>query len=175
MTTGEIEYRYGQVGDANDIASLGAHVFYVSFSKLMPAEDLRLYLRETYSIANISVELEDPLNVFIVAVKNNHIVGFAQLTLNASEPCIDHVESKIQLNRLYVSDNHQGLGIGKALMIKAENEARKRGIENIWLASWEKNTEVERIYKKAGYTKTGSMKFMLGSTQLKDWVMIKSL
>lgn len=175
MTASGIEYRYGQREDAEEIASLGAHVFYVSFSKLMPAEDLRIYLHETYSAANISAELESALNVFIVALEKGRIVGFLQLTLNASEPCIDHVESKIQLNRLYVSDEHQGLGIGKNLMARAEREAKNMGMKNIWLASWEKNTDVEQIYKKAGYTKAGSMTFILGSTQLKDWVMIKPL
>lgn len=175
MTASEIEYRYGQIEDAGGIASLGAHVFYVSFSKLMPAEDLQRYLRETYSAASISAELESPLNVFIVAVKNDRIVGFLQLTLNASEPCIDHIEDKIQLNRIYVSDEHQGLGIGKQLMARAENEAKNLGMKSIWLASWEKNTDVERIYEKAGYVKAGSMNFMLGSTPLKDWVMVKPL
>lgn len=98
-----------------------------------------------------------------------------QLTQNMSEACIDDIDNKIQLQRLYVSEKRQGLGIGRELMARAEMEAHKMGIKNLWLASWELNVEVERIYEKAGFKKFGSMEFMLGTAELKDWVMIKAL
>lgn len=141
----------------------------------MPENELQKYLLETYSESNIAAELKRPSTTFVVAIEDDDLAGFMQLTHNASEPCIDDVKSKIQLQRLYVSEKHQGRGIGKELMARAEAEARALGIENIWLASWELNPKAERIYEKAGFEKVGSMKFMLGDAELKDWVMIKAL
>lgn len=175
MTKGEIHYRYGQPEDSQEIASLGAHVFTISFAHLMPEKDLQNYLLETYSTSNIAAELKSPSTTFVVAVEDNALVGFMQLTQNTSEDCINDVENKIQLQRLYVSEKRQGRGIGRELMTRAEAEAHKLGIKNIWLASWELNVEAERIYEKAGFKKVGSMTFMLGTAELKDWVMIKAL
>lgn len=175
MPAGEIQYRYGQPEDSKAIASLGTHVFNTSFAHLMPATDLQKYLLEAYSTSSIAAALKCPSTTFVVALKDNVIVAFMQLTQGASEACIDTVESKIQLQRLYVSETCQGLGIGKELMARAEMEARKRGIKNIWLASWEMNPKAGGIYERAGYATVGSMKFMLGDSELKDWVMMKAL
>ena len=172
---GQVHYRYGVPEDGEAIASLGAHVFAFSFAHMMPKEDLRKYLAETYSTSSITAELRHPSTIFVVAIKDDTIVGFLQLSQDTSEACIDKVVSKIQLQRLYVSEKIQGLGVGKQLMAKAEREARNLGISNIWLASWELNPRAERIYERAGYEKVGEMKFMLGSAELKDWVMMKAL
>jgi ribosomal protein S18 acetylase RimI-like enzyme len=60
-------------------------------------------------------------------------------------------------------------------MDMAEEEAKSRGVEYLWLASWEANPRVTRMYEKAGYKIVGDMKFMLGGLALKDWVMVKRL
>lgn len=175
MSKNGIHYRYGQLEDSKAIASLGTHVFTISFANLLPVENLQKYLLESYSTSSIAAELRRPSSTFVVAIYDDTLVGFMQLTHGTSEACIDHVESKIQLQRLYVSGKCQGMGIGKGLMAQAEVEAHKMGIKNIWLASWEYNPKAERIYEKAGFVKAGTMKFMLGDAELKDWVMIKAL
>src|SRR5699024_691788 len=123
------------------IASLGAHVFNVSFAHLMPPDHLRQYLLESYSASSIADQIERPSTTFVVAVEDAAVVGFVQLTQHTSEACINDVESKIQMQRLYVSEKHQGLGFGKELMARAEAEARRMGFKNIWLASWELNVK----------------------------------
>lgn len=60
-------------------------------------------------------------------------------------------------------------------MNRAEEEARKLGIENLWLASWERNLRAERIYERNGFKKVGNMRFILGDEVLRDWVMVKAL
>lgn len=175
MLEGDIQYRYGQLEDSEAIALLGAHVFTISFAQLLPVKDLQKYLLESYSTSSIAAEMEHLSTTFVVAIYDDNLVGFMQLTQGTSETCIDDVKSKIQLQRLYVSEKCQGMGIGMQLMEKAEIEAHKMGIKNIWLASWESNPKAERIYEKAGFVKVGSMKFILGDAELKDWVMIKAL
>ncbi|CAI6099214.1 unnamed protein product [Clonostachys chloroleuca] len=158
-----------------EISTLGSRVFAHSFSALMPSEDLNIYLSQSYSATSIAAELEDPAVTFIVATEGSAILGFAQLRRDSSERCIDNLDNKIQLQRLYVSEKHQGLGLGKQLLLKAEEEAALMGFKNIWLASWELNPNAERLYSRSGYLKHGEMTFKLGNSMLKDWVMVKPL
>jgi ribosomal protein S18 acetylase RimI-like enzyme len=173
--TGEVNYRVGGIEDCESIASLGARVFTHSFASLMPESDLRKYLSDAFSISSIAADLKDPTMTFIVATKGSSVVGFLQLTAGTSEACIDDLIRKIQLQRLYVSSDLQGKGTGRKLMDMAEEEAKSRGVEYLWLASWEANPRVTRMYEKAGYKIVGDMKFMLGGLALKDWVMVKRL
>ncbi|CAG9936376.1 unnamed protein product [Clonostachys rosea f. rosea IK726] len=170
-----LQLRHGKAEDAIDISALGSRVFTHSFSALMPSEDLKIYLSQSYSATSIAAELDDPAVTFIVATEGDAILGFAQLKRDSSERCIDNLDNKIQLQRLYVSERHQGLGIGKQLLLKAEEEAALMGFKNIWLASWELNPNAERLYNRSGYVKHGEMTFKLGNTMLKDWVMVKPL
>lgn len=141
----------------------------------MPEADLAKYLFESYSVSSITADLNNPSKLFVVATKDDVIIGFVQLTRGTSEPCIDKIDNKIQLQRLYVSDKYQGLGIGKLLLVRAEDEARNMGAKNVWLASWKLNMKAGRIYERAGYARIGEMRFSLGDSQLEDWVMIKSI
>ncbi|CAH0020611.1 unnamed protein product [Clonostachys rhizophaga] len=169
------QLRHGKAEDALEISILGSRVFAHSFSALMPSEDLKIYLSQSYSATSIAAELEDPAVTFIVATEGNAILGFAQLRRDSSERCIDKLDNKIQLQRLYVSEKHQGIGLGKQLLLRAEEEAALMGFKNIWLASWELNPNAERLYSRSGYHKHGQMTFKLGNSMLKDWVMAKPL
>ncbi|OAQ68578.1 acetyltransferase (GNAT) family domain-containing protein [Pochonia chlamydosporia 170] len=171
----QISLRPGKVQDATTISALGTRVFTHSFSSLMPQDDLATYLSTSYSVPSIIKDLENPSMSFIVATKNDELVGFIQLTRGTSEPCIDHLDHKIQLQRLYVSEKCQDLGIGRILMTQAESEAVDLGFRHMWLASWERNPRAEKMYERAGYAVRGEMQFRLGSSLLKDWVMVKTL
>lgn len=175
MSTNYISYRYGHIGDNEAISELGAGVFRAAFAPLMPPDDLSTYLSESYSPASIATDLKDPSVTFVVAIRYDAMVGFLQLRHGTSTGCIDGVEKKIQLQRLYVHESCQGLGIGKYLLARAEKEARSMGFQNIWLASWKPNVKAERLYESTGYRKAGEMTFMLGDSKLEDWVMIKSI
>lgn len=85
-----------------------------------------------------------------------------QLRKGTSESCVDDIESKIQLQRLYISVNSQGLGIGRCLLDRAESEARSMGIGNVWVAVWDRNPKAEHIYRRQGYVRVGEMPFKLG-------------
>lgn len=175
MSKSPITYRYGRVEDAEAISELGARVFTSSFASLLPPNDLASYLSEAYSTKNIAADLTNPSVTFVVAAVDTTLVAFLQLRRDTSAQCIDQMESKIQLQRLYVSEKCQGLGIGKHLLARAEREARDMGAKNIWLASWKPNHKAERIYESTGYVKSGEIAFALGGSKLEDWVMVKSI
>jgi ribosomal protein S18 acetylase RimI-like enzyme len=52
---------------------------------------------------------------------------------------------------IHVDDAYRGRGYGKAAMLLAEEEARRRGIEHIALNVFGRNTVARRLYLSLGY------------------------
>jgi ribosomal protein S18 acetylase RimI-like enzyme len=62
----------------------------------------------------------------------------------------------LYVNLLWVSERHRGKGWGRALMRKAEVEARKRGARNSFLESF--SFQAPKFYAKLGYREFGRLK-----------------
>ena len=60
------------------------------------------------------------------------------------------------VNLLWVAEQHRGQGWGRTLMRKAEAEARKRGVRNVFLDSF--SFQAPKFYVKLGYREYGRLK-----------------
>ncbi|KKY15429.1 putative acyl- n-acyltransferase [Diplodia seriata] len=171
--------------DAPAIAALGAHVFSATFGHSVSPDELSAYLSKEYTPASITSDLQNPAKDTFVAVRNNasnnadnndaKILGFATLTQGTSEPCVDALESKVELQRIYVDTGAQGRGVGGMLARRAEWVARERGFEHVWLGVWEENAGAQRAYERWGYGKVGQHDFVIGTVVQTDWIMVKKL
>jgi GNAT superfamily N-acetyltransferase len=52
---------------------------------------------------------------------------------------------------VHVDDAHQGRGYGKAAMVFAEEEARRRGLDRVVLNVFGRNEVARRLYRSLGY------------------------
>lgn len=52
---------------------------------------------------------------------------------------------------IHVDDMHRGLGFGKAAMLLAEEEARRRGLPRVALNVFGRNTVARNLYRSLGY------------------------
>jgi ribosomal protein S18 acetylase RimI-like enzyme len=69
------------------------------------------------------------------------------------------------VNVLWVAEHHRGKGWGQSLLRKAEAEARKRGVRNIFLDSF--TFQAPKFYAKLGYREFGRLKeFPAGSDRI---------
>jgi ribosomal protein S18 acetylase RimI-like enzyme len=59
------------------------------------------------------------------------------------------------VNLLWVSEQYRGRGWGRALMQKAETEARKRGVRHVFLDSF--SFQAPQFYAKLGYREYGRL------------------
>ena len=187
--------------DAAVIAKLGAATFAASFAHSMPAEHLQAYLEEAYTLTAISKELASKQCQFFVARlkparagEHGQVVGFIQLKLGSTEPCIAPGVPLCEVNRIYVSANHSGGGIGQSMMERGLKWARDqllgserlgRAVEvvnesverraAVWLGVWEENVKAQRFYGRWGFETVGTHDFVMGGTKQTDLVMIKWL
>jgi ribosomal protein S18 acetylase RimI-like enzyme len=77
-----------------------------------------------------------------VAESGGTIVGLLVLTIDDEGFLIDNIA---------VDPSHQGQGLGKALLVFAEAEARRAGFDSIYLYTNERMTENLALYSRIGY------------------------
>jgi len=129
-----VSLRPAQAKDISGISALGTQVFASTFGYSMPASDLETYLNSAYSSSSIAADLANP-NTTIIAACNDidSVVGFVQLTEGTTEDCLKGTEKPVELQRLYVSQEYHGEGIGRKLVDCVEGLARERGFVTMWL------------------------------------------
>ncbi|KAK9386682.1 acyl-CoA N-acyltransferase [Lipomyces mesembrius] len=171
-----ITIRRARSQDVASVAELGTHVFSITFGHSVSSQQLQAYLSESYSIPATAKDVTDPMKDMIVATsQDGAIVGFALLTRGTSEPCITHLESTIELQRIYVHPTYHGNGVGKILIKKLEDIANQQGFKYIWLGVWEENYKAQKVYEKLGYRVVGDHDFTIGEVVQRDHIMVKEL
>ena len=94
---------------------------------------------------------------YIRAVEKGKIVGILHYSFKAGV---------MEIETIIVSHKHRREGIGKALVLKAEDIAKKKGLHKLFPLTG-KGWEESKFYKKMGFIETGGLrKHYLG----RDWV-----
>ncbi|KAK7428123.1 hypothetical protein QQZ08_005362 [Neonectria magnoliae] len=175
-TENPVSIRKVKLADASSIAKLGAHVFTTTFGHSVPPHELQAFLDNEYTTAAIIKDIEDENKDIIVATSpEGDILGFSYLTTGSFEPCVDHIENKVELQRIYVHPSGHGKGVGRLLSSTIDEMAKRKGFKNIWLGVWEENARALKAYGKWGYQPVGHHDFVVGTVVQRDQVLLKSL
>ena len=96
-----------------------------------------------------------------VAELDSRIAGFAAITTDQepeyAEVGWDISEPAIVTHRLAVDLDFRGRGVGKALMMQAEEEARRRGITVLRVDTNTRNNATNRLFPALGYRFSGEI------------------
>jgi GNAT superfamily N-acetyltransferase len=76
-----------------------------------------------------------------------------------------------ELRQLYVLKPWQGTGVAAALMDWVIDEARRRGVAELYLSVFEDNPRAQRFYARHGFEPVGHYDFMVGTHADVDIVM----
>jgi ribosomal protein S18 acetylase RimI-like enzyme len=185
----ELEFRKATSDDAAQVSALIGSTWAKFFAYSVTESDLETYLTQTVSEAQIRKEIEDESRYCLLAVrpaqdtstgepttgvKDSTVVGVAQLNFNTTEEGLT-TSKPVKLDRLYIQSTEQGGGLAATLLQVAEEEAKKRGCNGLWLGVWENNARAIRFYEKMGFVRRGEHFFWLGESKRRDWTMEKSL
>lgn len=114
------------------------------------------------SYPNVAVfEKDMALSNLWVAELNQSIAGISAIT-TGQDPEYAQVgwdlnETAIVTHRLAVSINHRGQGVAERLLQKAEDEARRRGINTLRVDTNTQNTATQKLFPKMGYVFAGEI------------------
>ena len=169
-----VAIRQAGLQDVQSLVELAKMTFEHSFAQDNTPENMSTYLNEAFSPLKIESEIRETESPFFVAEIDHQMVGYARVRLN------DEVKDKLhqpslELQRLYVLSEFQGLKIGASLMQACINFAKFQGYHWLWLGVWENNVKAQNFYKAHGFEKFGEHIFQMGDDPQTDWLMKKKI
>jgi diamine N-acetyltransferase len=171
----DITIRRCTASDTKTIARLGARLFVEAYGPTHPEPDLTPYLAEAYSGEVIGAAIEEERGGVLVVEDCDDPIGYVHLRPSPAPPKGVTGDHAYEIVRFYVAESHQGKGIGRALMDRASEEARKAGGDVIWLQVWSEADWAVAFYHKVGYEIVGKAPFHFGMRVDRDYVMAKAL
>jgi GNAT superfamily N-acetyltransferase len=149
-----LSIRRAQFEEANLIAVLGSATFYEAYYEQDAPLALASYILESFSVAQIRIELESPGSEFFIIFLDEKAVGYAKLREDPPAPGVTS-ENAMELQRFYAVERVWGKGLAEILLNYVLDEARSKGFDTLWLGVWEENIRGRRFYEKHGFTDTG--------------------
>ncbi|SFA90379.1 GNAT family N-acetyltransferase [Pseudomonas sp. NFPP24] len=141
--------------DALCLGVLGMQVFLDTYAPQGIRGSIATEVLEAFAPQVMARLIADPGILLMVAESNHHLLGFAQVRLNARHPLIDAVDVA-ELQRLYIQERFTGLGIGYQLLQAAERGAVTGGASMLWATVWERNERALGFYPRRGYGLLGN-------------------
>lgn len=172
MINSKISVRQVKREEAAEFAKLCADLFKETFAESNTAEDMKLYLNESFNLDKIQKELTDLNTYCFYACKDSMPVGCMKLILTDASFTS---KKSAELSRLYVSNLYHNQKVGAQLMQFAIDFAQNNQAEKLWLGVWEHNQKAINFYQNWGFVKAGVHGFKLGNDLQQDWLMEKVL
>jgi len=166
--------RKARAGDNLLLSRLGAETFVHTFGPDNTAEDMRLYIQNSFSPEIQAAELATPSSVFLIAELATEPVGYARL-LESDPPGGVTGSRPIEIVRIYARPERVGHGVGARLMQACLEEAALRQCDVIWLGVWGQNRRAIAFYAGWGFVPVGSHDFLLGTDLQTDTLMARPL
>ena len=132
--------------------------------------DFQEYMDSAFSKTKLQHELEDPNSDFYFAFRGKDLIGYFKLNVLNAQTDVRKAEA-VELERIYVLKEFQGLKIGKWMLDEVKSLARQKKKEFLWLGVWELNPAAIRFYKKHGFAKFGEHPYYIGDDKQIDWLM----
>lgn len=172
----EISIRQATPDDAKLLTDLSYTTFWDAFAhhpKNAP-DDLAHYMRQAFSIEQITEELAEDKSIFLIAEIDGKPAGYAKLIIGSIESGVT-ASRPVELSRLYSHQEYLGQGVGQNLMDACFERAKKHDHDVMWLGVWEYNPRAQRFYQKNGFRVVGKHTFQLGTDPQTDLLMQKEL
>ncbi len=170
----ELDFRKCDDNDLLTLQTLSHSTYDVTFRHLNTPETMTAYLEHAFCIDKLRAELCNENSEFYFLFADGALSGYIKLNERAAQTDINDPQS-LELERIYVSPEFQGKGLGGVLMNKAIDIAISREKAYVWLGVWEKNKKAIAFYKKNGFYVIGRHSFIMGDEAQSDFVMRKDL
>ena len=113
------------------------------------AELEQLCFSRPWSRKALVEELENPAAVFLTAVEEKEVLGYAGMRCAWGECYLDNIA---------VFPEHRRQGVAKALLLELENRAKRRNGEFLSLEVRASNREAIALYQAMGFQEAGRRK-----------------
>ncbi len=154
------------LSDLPTLRDISISTFVETFAHLNSEENMRKYLEECLSLTKLTEEFNTEGSEFFFALMGEEVIGY--LKINTGKAQTEPVENALEIERIYIKKEYQGIKAGKFLLDHAFRSAQEKGLMTVWLGVWEKNTKAIGFYESHCFTRFGQHIFMLGKEEQVD-------
>lgn len=158
------------MADLPILTSIARQTFSDTFAHLNDPAHFDPYLAKAFSGKQIKSELKNADSLFYLLYFKQELAGYLKLNFGPAQSDINDPKS-LEIERIYVLDRFQGLGLGKALFEHSLKLAQQQRLRYIWLGVWEQNTKAIAFYQSRGFYKFANHPFKLGDDLQTDYLM----
>lgn len=135
--------------------------FIDGFAIPYPPNELALFEEAAYAPAKVAEQLGDKDRRTWIAETEGRMLGYAQAG-RCKLPHPDVRPEAGELMQLYILDEAQGHGIGRALLAAVLGYLAETRPGPVWLGVWSGNLRAQRFYLAHGFAKVGEYSFPVG-------------
>jgi len=112
------------------------------------------YAHKCFNVSQLIEELTDSKNLFFFAVLDGRYVGF--LKLRPENQLAGQDGNGFEVERIYLTNEATGRGVGRALMEFAIEMARQQNKDYVWLKAMDSSQNAIRFYESLGFEICGT-------------------
>ena len=144
-----------------------------TFGAYISDDDLEDYYQTVLSPEQVQKDLENPESeTYFVLDHDQEVCGFLKFNWGKAQTESVEMNNAFEIQRIYISQAFQGMGLGKQLFEFALQEARDLGCDWVWLGVWERNFKAQIFYDKYGFEKFAEHDFPVGEGKVDcDWLL----
>src|ERR1700744_1701758 len=154
--------------DVEIIREIAEKTWRVAYAEILKAEQLDYMLATIYSVENITSQLENGTQTYILLVESDTPVAFAAYSPREEDPDI------YKLHKLYCLPETQGKGYGKILIDEVAAKTIEAGKYTLDL-NVNRHNKAKTFYEKMGFKIVYEEDVPIGDYWMNDYVMRKEL
>ena len=158
------------VNDIHLLQEISQSTFVETFAKDNSPENMKDYVDNKFSAAQLMNELSNAGTEFYFAKNAWEVIGYLKLNQGEAQSELKD-KNTLEIERIYVRASHQGKYIGQLLFKKAINQFEVGRYDFVWLGVWEKNHKAIHFYSKNGFVPFDQHIFQLGDDKQVDIMM----
>jgi len=162
--------RMATTGDTDALARLAKKTFLDAFEAQNDPRNIRAYVAQAFSPAQMGLELLEENSRFFVIERNAELLAYAKVR-DDKPPTEVRGDKALELQRIYVEHGHMGTGMGRMLLDATVAYCVGAGADVLWLGVWSKNPESIAFYRRCGFEMIGTKAFMMGQEVQEDHIM----
>jgi ribosomal protein S18 acetylase RimI-like enzyme len=158
------------LADIVQLQEIGRQTFSETFSSTNTEENMKAYLKDGFSNAKLSAELDNPNSEFYFVTLNNTVIGYLKINFGLAQTELKD-DKALEIERIYVLQEFHGKKVGQLLYDQAIHLAKEKKADYVWLGVWEKNHRAIQFYTKNGFVEFDQHIFVLGDDEQTDIMM----
>lgn len=163
------------VAQVANLRQLAMQTYRETFGHDTTEEQLEAFFANDYSIARLTAEITHPESAHYFILVDDRPAGYLKVNWGAAQT-EQELNDAFEIQRIYILQEFQGLGLGKTLFSFALEMAAQKDFTWAWLGVWEHNYKAQNFYAKYGFEKFAEHNFIVSDDKVDtDWLLKKRL